>query len=221
MAGGLLAMGLADAPVAAQTNDETEPKVGCLRGRPRPACKSFWIVEMQASTPLAQTQRTVMYAGGMTRSVETFEHVLEWNLGHMVNLGPTFALGGVVTAGTGANDPLTGLKVRVRRWLSPDVSVEAEGGMVRTNGSHRFYPSATGGTADLRLNIRDQGSFYVRWDGVRLPQEDYLLDGGSDAGGFEQAFSVGVGLGSVPALAGTGAMGLGLVVLWAMVAGDS
>jgi hypothetical protein len=221
MAGGLLAMSVAGTPAAAQTRDAMEAKVGCLRGRPRPACKSFWIVEMQGNTPLAQTRRDLTYGDGSSWAVDSFEHVLEWNLGHMVNIGTSFAVGGVVTAGSGSDEPLTGLKVRARRWLSPNVSVELEGGMVRTNASHSVYPAVTGGTADVRLNIRDQGSFYVRWDGVTLPAQGDLLPGGVDPGGFHQAFSVGVGLGSVPALAGTGALGLGLVVLWAMLADES
>jgi len=224
MVGGLLTtgtIGLAHARVAAQTNDGGEPKVGCFRGRPLPACRSFWIVEMQGSTPLAQTRRDLTrVAGGAPYPTQSFEHVLEWNLGHMVNIGPSFALGGVITAGSGSDDPLTGVKLRARRWLSPDASVELEGGLMRTNAGHVLYPAVTGGTADVRLNIRDQGSFYVRWDGVALPRRDYILNGSSDPGGFQQAFSVGVGLGSVPALLGTGALGLAYVVLIALVADD-
>jgi hypothetical protein len=174
---------------------------------------------MQGSTPLAQTERWVRWINGQTVPQQTFDHVLEWNLGHMVNLGPSFALGGIVTAGTGSDGPFTGLKLRARRWLTPDVSVELEGGMMRTNAMDTRFPSESGATADVRLNIRDQGSFYVRWDGIDLAEESVFLDGADDPGGFQQAFSVGVSAGSVPALVGTGALGLTYAVLIALYVG--
>jgi hypothetical protein len=204
------------APLVAQTPDAPQAgrEVGCLRGRPLDACRSFWIVEMQGQTPLVQTTREVTYGGGFPSGLTAFENELEWNLGHMVNVTPKIAIGGVLSAGTnGGSGVLAGLKVRVRRWLTEDVSLEAEGGLLRTEDR---YPAAHGVTADLRVNVRDQGSFFVRWDGVdipplRAPEGSYF-----DPGGFEQAISVGVGLGSVPALVGTGALGLGYVILLGM-----
>lgn len=197
----------------AQAPSPTGPQVGCFRGRPLPACRSLWIFEEQASTPLVQSERRIDVAGGPSPRVETFETVLEWNLGHMANLTRTLALGGVVTLGTGSDGPLTGVKLRVRRWLSPDVSLELEGGLLRTNARDNRFPAATGGTSDLRVNVRDQGSFYLRWDGVVLPDETYPVNGYHDPGGFQQALSVGVGLGSKPALVGTGATGVMVVAL--------
>ena len=190
-----------------------DPRVACFRGRPLPACKSFWIIEMQGHAPLIQTSRTVTYTPGYPLRQTAFGSELEWNLGHMVNLGPSWALGGVVTAGTGAGEAFTGLKLRARRWMSPNISVEAEGGLLRTDGNGALYPNENGVTADVRLNIRDYGSFYVRWDGVSVPARRYGPDGSDDPGGFHQALSVGVGLGSLPALVGTGALGLGYIIL--------
>lgn len=193
--------------------------IGCLRGRPLPACRSFWLIEMQGSTPLAQTGRMVRWG---TNNPETrrdaFDQTLEWNLGHMVNLTPTFALGGLFTIGTGNDDVLTGVKLRARRWVSRDVSLELEGGILRTHANNAVYPGVSGPTADLRLNIRDQGSFFVRWDGVRLPAVQPVpgLDGYSDPGGFHHGISVGASAGSVPALIGSGALGLLYAVLLAL-----
>lgn len=203
---------------AAQAATPDAPQIGCFRGRPLPDCRSFWIVEMQGSTPLAQTERGVTWSGGQTVAREAFDHVLEWNLGHMANLTPTFALGGVVTAGTGSDGPFTGLKLRARRWLTSEVSLEVEGGLMQTNAMNTRFPAETGGTADVRLNIRDQGSFYVRWDGVTL-SEQVLGPDYADPGGFQQALSVGVSAGSVPALVGSGALGLGYLVLIALFIG--
>jgi hypothetical protein len=203
----------------AQATDGDGPRVGCFRGRPLPACRSFWILEMQGSQPMLQSERTLGFSGGYALTQGAFDHVLEWNLGHMVNLGPELAVGGVITVGTGGDGPFTGLKVRGRRWLSPDVSVEVEGGIMRTDARQTLYPARTGVTADARLNIRDQGSFFVRWDGVDIPSSR-AGDVYVDPGGFQHAFSVGVGVGSVPTLIGTGALGLGYLFLFAALIGS-
>jgi hypothetical protein len=85
-------------PASAQGSMDVDarPEIGCFRGRPLPACKSFWIAEMQGSSPVAQTSRTVRFDSDPERSgspqffedqLTTFDSVLEWNLGHMANLG--------------------------------------------------------------------------------------------------------------------------------------
>jgi hypothetical protein len=211
-----LVAALASAPGADAQSVDTESgeaKVACFRGQPLPRCKSFWIVEMQGSTPLLQTERFTYIDDTRQLRHDTFDSVLEWNLGHMVNVGDRHALGGVITVGTGNTDPLTGIKLRARRWMGRDVSLEVETGLVRSNATDTQFPGVNGGTADVRLNIRDQGTFYVRWDVLDLPQESYLSY--YDPGGTHHGFSVGVGLGSVPALAGTG----GLALLYAVLLG--
>lgn len=181
--------GVLPVPIRAQAEGDGEGRqqVGCFRGRPLPVCKSFWIFEMQGNAPLVQTEG----AGG-----KAFDNELEWNLGHMVNVDSTYAIGGVVTVGTGNDNALTGLKLRGRRWLRSDLSLEAEGGLV-------WKDATVGGTAALRLNIRDQGSFYLRWD--MLPNL---------AHGAQHALSLGVGTGSVPALITSGAAGLAVLIIF-------
>ena len=187
-----------------------------------PDCKSFWIFEIQGSAPLYQTER-VTYIDATTQIPDgAFDSVLEWNLGHMVNLGDAFALGGVVTVGTGNTDPLTGIKARARRWFTQDVSLELEAGLLRSNATDTQFPGVNGGTADIRLNIRDQGSFYLRWDVLSLPEQDFpAYSSYYDPGGIHHGVSVGVSLGSVPALAGTGSLGLVYAVLLAVFIADA
>ncbi len=211
---------------------DASQQVGCFRGRPLPACKSFWIVEMQGSEPIAQTSRTVrevysVFDAQRNASVGVYENqrtafapVLEWTLGHMANLGEKYALGGVVTGGTGnGGSGLTGLKVRLRRWLSSDFSLEAEAGAFW--GNAQTVRRSTGGTAALRFNIRDQGAVYLRWDVLPLPGESRSGEYGyHDPGGTQHGLSVGVGLGSLPALIGTGALGVAMAVLFAMYVGQ-
>ena len=212
----------------AESDPEAGQQIGCFRGRPLPACKSFWIVEMQGSSPVAQTSSTVQSPGGPRFVQEAFSSQLEWNLGHMVNIGSTYAIGGVVTAGTGNGDALTGLKLRVRRWLRSDLSLEAEGGLLWNDANGGTTSSGVGGTAALRLNIRDQGSFYVRWDmlpmasrsGIFHDPHDRSTSTWHDPGGAQHALSIGVGTGSVPALITTGAAGLTVAVLFAILVGE-
>ena len=101
-----LACGILPVPILAQAEGDPERRqqVGCFRGRPLPACKSFWIVEMQGSSPVVQTSRTVrelysVFDPQRNASVSVHENqrtafgpVLEWTLGHMANLGGKYAL---------------------------------------------------------------------------------------------------------------------------------
>ena len=212
----ILTCGILPVPILAQAGGDPEGRqqVGCFRGRPLPACRSFWIVEMQGSAPVVQTSRAVQNNFGPTFVREAFTSVLEWNLGHMVNVGSTYAIGGVVTAGTGNDDALPGLKLRVRRWLRSDLSLEAEGGLLWGDADGTEVPGAVGGTAALRLNLRDQGSFYLRWDMLPIAAESSTIF--LDPGGTQHALSVGVGTGSALGLKTTGAAVLIVAVLVAL-----
>ena len=202
---GMALMVMAVLPASAQGSKDVDarPEIGCFRGRPHPACKSFWIVEMQGSSPVAQTSRTVRFDSDPERSgspqffedqLTTFDSVIEWNLGHMANLGDKYALGGVVTVGSGNGDALSGLKVRLRRWLSSDFSVEAEAGALWSDAGGMRRSDAIGGTAALRFNIRDQGAIYLRWDVLPLLEESQPW-GYYDPGGTQHALSVGLSAG--------------------------
>jgi hypothetical protein len=149
-----------------------------------------------------------------------FGRMLEWNFGHMANVGDNYAVGGVVTGGTGnGGSGLTGLKVRVRRWLSSDLSLEAEAGAFW--GNAQSVRRTTGGTAAVRFNIRDQGAVYLRWDALPLREESWPGEYGRfDPGGMQHGLSVGVGLGSAPALIGTGGLGVWLAILIASLSGS-
>ena len=192
----------------AEGSQQERQQTGCFRGRPLPACKSFWIFEMQVTERLAQTTR----AFGFDPELAEFERTaIEWNLGYMANLDSTYAIGGMVTVG----HPVA-LALRVRRWLDTNWSLEAQGGLALGQSLPTPATTNVGGTAALRLNIRDQGSIYVRWDMLSIPEwsDD---DGFFDVGGVQHALSVGVGAGSVPAVIGTGAFAVGSLVYAAML----
>ena len=211
--------------IAIPGDASAQEQVGCFRGRPLPACKTFWVVEMQGFVPIVQATRTLTYYDqdmvSFQYELESFEEAVEWNLGHMVNVGSGYAIGGILTAGTGNSDPLTGIKVRGRKWLGENLSVELEAGLLRNDAGGGQFGSVNGWTSDVRLNVRDQGSFFVRYDGVSVPQSSVIGPYGSfDPGGVDQGFSVGVSAGSVPALIGTGALAGFLAVLMASLWND-
>lgn len=210
----MLAAGLMMAtasPAAAQE------QLGCFRGKPLPDCKTFWIVEMQGLIPLAQNTRTVTSGGdyAYTYQAKAFENQVEWNVGHMVNVGDKWAVGGAITVGTGGHDPFTGLRVRGRRWLGKDLSVEIEAGVLSSDAAWDATGVFNGWTSDVRLNIRDQGSFFLRYDGVTVPEQSYPYNNFFDPGATHHGLSLGASAGSVPALVGTGS----LAILYAVLIG--
>jgi hypothetical protein len=203
---------LGGAPVAGQEAPDDRPDIGCWRGRPLPACRGFFVVEAQGSMPVWSSRSTIRIA---TFRPETFESQLDWNLGFMVNVSEWWAVGGVITVGTGSSDPLTGIKARARRWIQPGLSAEIQAGALRTDAAGGFAQTPLwGATADARLNVKDWGSLFVRWDGVDVPAQASPDGDVFEEGRFHQGLYVGAGAGSTWAVAGTAA---GFVVLLALV----
>ncbi len=201
------------APQDSAAREATASKIGCFRGRPLPECKSFWIVELAGLWPLAQTSREVTFLGGNSSEEEAFGLSGELNIGHMVNLSDRIAVGGSISVGSGTRGTYTRIVSRARRWMSSDWSVEASAGLLRTNAG--YAPNQdSGATAGVRVNIRDEGSFFIRGEILPMPERrtgDYRFD----PGGTQKAVSAGVALGSVPALVGVGSAG----VIWAVLIG--
>jgi hypothetical protein len=206
-------------PLSAQAPDSSAsaPRVGCFRGETRPTCASFWLIELQGSTALLAPNYLVQEADYSYR-VDESEAQYELTLGHMANLNRDWAVGGAVSLGTGADDAFTGFRGRVRRWVSPDLSLEFEAGLARDRGNYGWYSPTTGFSTGLRFNIQDYGSVFVRYDGYRAVDPDSFF------GPYESSFAGsrhfvrgGVGLGSKAAVAGTGLLAVGYVVLLGIV----
>jgi hypothetical protein len=211
----------------AQSEPQDVPRQStvCWRGRPIQSCKSFLVVEMQANVAVFSSSRARVRPGGSESRLTAFEHELEWNLGLMRNVSDIWALGGTASFGTRAESgPLTGLRVRARRWLDEDTpqagrgSVEVEAGLIATAvGVGPDAGTVWGASVGGRANIGDYLAVFARWDGVQAP-------GGTDSvgGEVEEAFQhglyVGAGLGHTWAVLGSAAFG-GLI-LWLLSAGD-
>lgn len=190
--------------------------VGCLHGAPPPTCSTFWIVEFQASTGWRvgenQTRPDPFSDDGFTW--------YEWNVGHMINLGDRWALGGAVSLGNGSNDVFNGVRVRMRRWIRPQMSLEVEGGMAKSDGGHGRYRPLTAPSAGVRFNIQDKGSLFLRYDAFGTPEgtRHVGFDHEEVPWGREAMLRAGVGLGGKPALVGMGVVVLGFALLLAALA---
>jgi hypothetical protein len=185
----------------------------CFNGGSRSECGTFVIAEMQGVMRLAQTTRTVSWNDDMPASpVESYEDELQWEVGLMHNVSDRWALGGAARLGPGSTGALTGLSARARRWLSDDVAVDLSAGATfRALSAPGDYRERAGVVGDARLNFRDDAYVGLRYE--QLPvQRGAGPYGGFDAGGEQRALSLLLGVGSEWAVAGSAALGLGLVL---------
>jgi hypothetical protein len=104
---------------AAQT-----PSHQCYRGRPLPACSSFWISEFGLLGPLPN--RYFPYG-----------EVLRWQLGGMSNQGPRTALGAAFAFELDGFGSRYGLMPRYRRWLGQRAALDLSAGVL-LHGSDGF-----------------------------------------------------------------------------------
>lgn len=89
-----------------------EPVGGCFRGRPRPPCAGFWLVEAGARRQLAPA--------AIFR-----EHKIVMAVGWMANRTDRTALGAAGFLITNLDDESrVGVALRIRRWLGPAVALD-------------------------------------------------------------------------------------------------
>ena len=100
--------------------------------------------------------------------------------------------------------------------MGKDLSVEVEAGVLSSEAVYGDGAIVNGWTSDLRLNIRDQGSFFVRYDGVSVPEQSYPVNDYFDPGATHHGLSLGATAGSFPALVATGSLGIVYAVLFAL-----
>lgn len=186
------------------------PSAFCWRGQALPSCRSFPLFELEWGLAVAST-RVVHQSSAVTSKYPVFENELKWHLGAMRNVSEDWAWGAALSLGTGSPSPLTGIRVRSRRWLKPPMSTELEVGVVDTGINDRFGSGfGWGPTLGARLNMGDYISVFTRWEGA-------YAEAGSDTyfhreAGFHQGLYVGAGGGSTVAVAGSAV--LGAVAMW-------
>ena len=109
----------------------------CFRGRPLPACRSYWITESGYGIRLSSVDR-------YTSSAPGGRFLPSVAVGGMRNLGRRVAVGGTVETGL-----LGGLylaaKPRVRYWLSTSAALDVSPGflLARSENMPRFAPEVS------------------------------------------------------------------------------
>ena len=174
----------------------------CWRGKPEPACHSFWITEMSAEYPYAATSTTYTFTDGTystrisRRDVST---QIFWTVGPMFNSGPNRALGITVSAGSVADGSRLAIEARRRYWTAERSAFDLSAGLVRMNVPYR--PGGSYGNDGYGLTA---GAYAVGGDLINVnARADLVLNGNRlHAGG-----SVGAGLGSYAAVGATVLLG--------------
>ena len=197
----LAAVAFAD-PLSAQESGSS--RAACFRISAAPECRGYWIVETQFVTPLTSSEQIYPFRG----SVPVFDdNNVEFNLGYMINATPTLSLGGAVALGSGSGGVPDGARARLRWWARDGLSLEAEGGIVRTNLGSWVGTPLVGPSVGVRANFNDFGALLLRYDRVEVPAD------GVWSGGPASALSGGVGVSSGAAVAAGALIGVGLVVI--------
>jgi hypothetical protein len=192
------------------------PREFCFDGGRLPKCRTFVIAEMQGVMRLAQTSRLVRWNDDSQYPAQPVsvwdEDGLQWEVGLMHNVSERWALGGAARLGDGSTGALTGLTARARRWMSDEVAVDMSAGATFVAASSPGdYTKKTGFSGDARLNFSDDAYFGLRYEQVPIGAKPGPY-GGFDAGGEQRALSLLLGVGSEWAVAGSAALGLGLVL---------
>lgn len=219
LAAALLAAAPASAtqpPATTPPDSATPPAVGCLQGAPLPTCASFWLIEMQASTTLVEPSWTESNPFGGTAQATADRDLVEWTVGHMWNASSAWSVGATISAGNNARGNVTGLRLRVRRWLSPALSASFETGLARSTAQPRAFDTGIGPSVGLRLDSRDYVSAFVRYDRVEVVRPD-RDDPRFSTPSPHQYLRVGVGLGGKAALVGSGVVALGALAVAILV----
>jgi hypothetical protein len=172
----------------------------CFRGKPAPQCDSFWITEAGYTHNLIATSNM---------DNQTQVHYLSGELGWMVNGSGGWAYGGTAWFGFLADfniEPRFGVKARVRRWLSQDLSLDISPGLLVT-GQSGSDGVVLGFTGHVGLSVADKVIFLTQVEFVdRAYADDF-------------AWYLGFRLGSQPAVLATTAVGAAMGLACAAMCG--
>lgn len=132
----------------------------CFRGHPKPQCNQFLITEAG-------------YAVGA--GDEWFGAGGEWfvlsELGFMQNLNERNALGGTVLLAIGEPEQAqVGLKVRYRRWLSRNLTLDASPGIILEHEEYKF--KAPGFTGHVGIGYGDHLALTFLVQAIPLEGQD-------------------------------------------------
>lgn len=148
----------------------------CWQGRPLESCRSFLVAEGGVHLLLGGSRytRNDYNNGGVTRSTHLAGHA-NWEIGIMVNRGPTHATGVTVLIGADPNGARLGVKGRYRRWMGRHTALDLGAGVLATRRAAPFEGAdvdrpgnrhvVVGGlTGDAALGLTDWASLSLRGD---------------------------------------------------------
>lgn len=172
----------------------------CWRGKPLPACRSFWLTELSAEYAYASTTTHYRYDYGTVVDAYSRPDVSSrviWTIGPMFNTSRMRAIGVTLSAGAENDGSRVAIEARRRWWADTSgahPTFDLSAGVVREDvppPQSRSLNAAYGLTA---------GGYMIGADLVQLnARGDLLLTGGRvRAGG-----TVGAGLGSYAAASAT------------------
>lgn len=125
----------------------------CFRGRPKPECSQFLITE-----------------AGLAKGAEDARLAIS-ELGFMQNLNERKAVGGTVLLAVGEYEQAQiALKVRYRRWLDPNLSLDASPGVILWHERYNFR--APGFTGHVGLGYGDHVALTVLVEAIPRKEED-------------------------------------------------
>lgn len=128
---------IAAARAAAAQDSTIKPDRSCFRGRPLPACRSYWITEAGYGIRLSSVDQHTSSApgGSILPSVA---------VGGMRNFGSRVAVGGTLETGL-LGGLYVAVKPRVRYWVSRDAALDLSPGflLARSDNMPRFAPEVS------------------------------------------------------------------------------
>ena len=208
----VVGVALVSTPLGAQQGQDEADRLACFRIRPLPACRGYWLVEVQGVVPIASTKQTDVFRG----SVDVFDdNNLEFNLGYMLNVSRSLSGGGAIVLGSGSGGIPDGARARLRWWTREKLSLELEGGILRTNLGSWVGSPLVGPSIGVRANLYDIGALLVRYDRVEVPADEPW------AGGAASGLSLGASASSGGALVVSTLIGLGLVLMMFALSGGT
>jgi len=171
--------------------DEREPDSDCrgwCRGRPLADCGAFWVLEtgwclLQKESNVREEKKRFLFTA---------------DVGYMRNITANSAVG--ATAYVGADDDAGqfGLRLRYRRWLNRDVSLDVSPGILLTGEDNRVTPSFPGFVGTLTLGFADWAGITVLYQAIRYERSnfDYAI---ADSG-TQKSLYIGARFGSYAAI---------------------
>ena len=181
----------------------------CFEPQPRPACKKFWITELNGYQALGASHFTEQTSAGPQIRRDLHEH-FNVSVGGMVNHRPRAAFGAAVMLGDGPEGERVGVEARARRWLGAHGAVDVSAGPLEAlvhapppSGRARGY----GVGADVSL-------MWFDWVGLTVRGEVLRAEGRT-----VHALYAGARLGTYPAVVVTAGIGA-LVSYFALLGRD-